>query len=65
MVGIVGQGIRDLIRQISTELDIEIISGKVAEDHVHVFVSFPPFISVSKMVQKNGSPSVGGSPLSL
>lgn len=43
---------RDLIRQICTELDVEIVSGKVAIDHVHLFVSYPAYLSVSKMAQK-------------
>ena len=29
--------VRDLIRQIATEHELHIISGKVARDHVHVF----------------------------
>ena len=44
--------VRDLIRQICTEIDVEIVSGKVAIDHVHLFVSYPPGISVSSIVQK-------------
>ena len=31
---------------------MEIISGKVAKDHVHLFVSYSPHLSVSKMMQK-------------
>ena len=52
LVGQVGEGIRDLIRQICTELDVKIVSGKIAPDHVHLFVSYPPYLSVSEMVQK-------------
>ena len=32
--------VRDLIRQIALEHELEIISGKVARDHVHVFLSY-------------------------
>jgi putative transposase len=50
--GEVGEAVRDLIRQICTEIDVEIISGKVAVDHIHLFVSHPAHLSVSAMVQK-------------
>ena len=33
---------RDLIRQIAMEHELEIISGKVARDHVHVVLSYRP-----------------------
>jgi len=32
-------------------LDVEIIRGHVSKDHVHIFVSVPPHISVSKLMQ--------------
>lgn len=50
--GEVGTRIRDLIRQICTEHEVEIISGKLAFDHVHLFVSYPPNLSISKLVQQ-------------
>jgi putative transposase len=50
--GKLAETIRDLIRKISTELDVHILSGKIAVDHVHLFVSYPPYLSVSDMVQK-------------
>ena len=43
---------RDLLRQICTEQDIEIISGKVSIDHVHLLLSYPAHLSLSKIVQK-------------
>ena len=43
--------IRDLIREICLANDIQIIEGKVASDHVHIFVSYPPYLSISKMMQ--------------
>ncbi|MBV0899504.1 MAG: transposase [Wolbachia endosymbiont of Fragariocoptes setiger] len=33
------------------ENDIQIISGKVAVDHIHIFISYKPQHSVSKIVQ--------------
>ncbi len=40
LVGPVAIRVRDLIRQIAMEHEVHIISGKVARDHVHVFVSY-------------------------
>ena len=42
---------RDLIRQIAMEHELHIISGKVARDHVHVFVSYRPHQDLSTIVQ--------------
>ena len=33
-------------------MDVEIIKGHVSKEHVHLFVSVPPDISVSKLVQR-------------
>ena len=43
--------VRDLIRQIAAEHELEIISGKVARDHVHVFLSYRPNQTVSQIMQ--------------
>jgi len=51
LTGQVAIRVRDLLRQISVEHEIEIISGKIAPDHVHVFVSYRPDMAVSKIVQ--------------
>ena len=42
---------RDMIRQICMAKEITIIKGHVSSDHVHLFVSAPPRLSVSQMVQ--------------
>lgn len=42
---------RDIIRQIAMEHELHIISGKVAKDHVHIFISYRPMQSISKIVQ--------------
>ena len=41
----------DLIRQIAMEHELEIISGKVACDHIHVFLAYRPNQDVSRIVQ--------------
>lgn len=43
--------VRELVRQIAAEHELEIISGKVARDHVHVFLSYRPTQKVSQIVQ--------------
>ena len=52
LTGYLGEKIRDLIRQICSEIEVEIISGKLTIDHVHLFLSYPPYLSISDMVQK-------------
>lgn len=51
LTGDVAVRVRDLIRQIAAEHELEIISGKVARDHVHVFVSYRPNQDVSQIMQ--------------
>ncbi|MCA6429116.1 MAG: IS200/IS605 family transposase [Cytophagales bacterium] len=51
MVGAVGERVRDLIRGIRKENEVEIIKGHVSKDHVHLFVSVPPHLAISKLVQ--------------
>jgi len=47
----IGCRVRDIIRQICDSKDIVIIKGTVSQDHVHLYVSYPPKISVSDMVR--------------
>ena len=39
LTGEVAIRVRDLLRQIAAEHELEIMSGKVARDHVHLLVS--------------------------
>ena len=41
----------NLIREICKSNDVEIMKGYVSKDHVHIFVSVPPNISVSQLVK--------------
>jgi putative transposase len=43
--------VRELIREICRAYDVEIMKGNISRDHVHIFVSVPPHISVSQLVQ--------------
>ena len=47
----VAQRMRELIREICRANDVEIIKGHISHDHVHIFVSVPPHISVSQLVK--------------
>jgi putative transposase len=51
MRGEIAERLRDLIREICKARDIEILKGHVSRDHVHVFLSVPPHLSVSQLVQ--------------
>ena len=43
--------VRELIRGICKEHEVEIIKGHVSTDHIHLFVSVPPHLAISKLVQ--------------
>lgn len=51
LVGQVAIRTRDILRQVAMEHEIDIITGKVAVDHVHMFVSYRPTQNVSKIMQ--------------
>ena len=51
LTGQIAERTRDILRQICMEHEVHIVSGKVAADHVHMFVSYRPQMAVSKMVQ--------------
>ncbi len=42
---------RDLIREICQQLDVQIVKGHLSPDHVHMLVSVPPHLSVSRLMQ--------------
>ena len=43
--------LRELIRKTCKAMDVEIIRGHISKDHVHMLVSGPPYVSVSKLMQ--------------
>ncbi len=51
LTGRVGYRVRDLIREICQSLSVQILRGHVSADHVHIFISAPPQLSVSKLTQ--------------
>ena len=42
---------RDVLRQIAMEHELEIITGKVASDHIHMFIGYRPTQNISKIMQ--------------
>ena len=51
LVGPVAVRARDILRQIAMEHELDIITGKVSADHVHMFLGYRPTQSISKTVQ--------------
>lgn len=50
MHGQVGIRLRELIRQICASHEVTILKGHVASDHVHLLISIPPQVPISKLV---------------
>jgi len=44
--------VRDMIREICQAEEVDIIKGHVSKDHVHLFVSIPPQVTISRLVQR-------------
>ena len=43
---------REILAHISEELGIKILNGVISGDHIHIFCSIPPHISVSEYMKK-------------
>jgi putative transposase len=50
--GEVGLRVRDLVRQYCEANEIQILSGVVSKDHVHILVSAPPHLSPSEIMKR-------------
>lgn len=49
--GEIAKRVRELVREICLANDVVIVKGHVSIDHIHLLLSYPPTISVSKLVQ--------------
>jgi putative transposase len=49
--GGVGHRTRELLREIARSLEMTIYAGAVNREHVHLLISIPPSVSVSRAVQ--------------
>ncbi len=47
-----GLRVRELVRQICEAHEVNILSGVVSTDHVHLYVSIPPQLAPSKLVMR-------------
>jgi Transposase IS200 like len=50
--GALRERIRTIIQQVCKELNVQIISGVMSREHVHMFVEIPPHIAVSGFVRR-------------
>jgi putative transposase len=48
----VGLWLRQIVRTICAELEVDILKGHVSQDHVHLFVSCPTHLSASYLMQR-------------
>ena len=44
--------VRELVRQICEQFEIQILRGVVSKDHIHILVSAPPNISPSDIMRR-------------
>jgi putative transposase len=47
----IGKRLIEIIRTVCTNQNIKIINGTVDSDHIHMYLSIPPSLSVSKVAQ--------------
>ena len=52
LTGDIGIRVRDLLREICGQQEVTILKGHVSKDHVHLFVSVPPSVTISRLVQR-------------
>ena len=50
--GAMRERLREIIRQTCVELGVHIVRGVLARDHVHMFVSIPPKLSLAYVMQR-------------
>ena len=43
---------RDLLRQTCNVLDVQILKGVVSKDHIHLHVSYAPWLSLSDLIRR-------------
>jgi len=51
ITGKIAERTRELLRLVCQKNDVDILSGHVSKDHIHLLVSVPPHLSVSRLVQ--------------
>ena len=51
LTGNVATRVREIIREICASNYVDIISGSMSPDHIHLLLSVPPNLSLSKVIQ--------------
>src|SRR3981189_2037898 len=58
LVGPIGKRARELIREICGTHDVPILKGHISKDHVHLLLSIPPEVTISRLVPRlKGKPA--------
>jgi len=52
LTGDIQKRVRQIIRRVCVENEVEIINGVLSSDHVRMFVSIPPKLAVSDFMRK-------------
>jgi putative transposase len=52
LVGVIAQRVKELLEEIAQAYDISIEEMEVSQDHVHIFCSFPPRLSITQVVTR-------------
>ena len=50
--GTMRERLREIIGQTCSELDVQIIKGVLARDHVHMFINVPPKLALATVMQR-------------
>lgn len=51
LTGQIAIRVREIIREVCTSNYADVVSGNITPDHVHMLISMPPSMSLSKLVQ--------------
>lgn len=50
--GAMRERLREVIGQTCSELDVQIIKGVLARDHIHMFINVPPKLALATVMQR-------------
>ena len=50
--GAIAERVRDIVREECRRVKVDILKGHVAVDHVHILVSIPPQVAISRLIQQ-------------
>jgi Transposase IS200 like len=56
LTGEVGARARDLMRDICAQHEVKILKRHVAKEHVHLFLSIPPHVTISRLLEQGLQP---------